>query len=523
MTARTESEVDLRRLPAIVLRRAPVLLVAVLLAVGGVFVYSSSKPDQYAATAKVRLLNPNREEIFDGNLPLNIDPAREANTQIQLIRSPELRDEVERFLGPRAGALGALSVSAVDDADILEIRVTSPSAVVARDGADAFAQGYVDHRRAHVLDVYDERSTELRRQASALDAQIAALSATDPTREGLIAQQNAFRERAAEFDVDAALRTGDVEVAQDASLPTTPFSPQPLRDAVLAGLLVALLGAGIVLVVDRLDDRLRTAEEAETVLGVPILGSIPIHADGDRGRRRVPRRGSPGLVDLDSAIAEAYQGLQTSLRFSGGGKARRALAITSPGSGEGKTTITANLAVMLAESGLNVAVVSADLRKPTIGRLFGVSERSQPGLTSVLLGDTSVGDAIVPVELASGRRLVLLPTGATPHNPSELLSAPEFGKVLRELEEMGADFILVDCPPVLAVSDPLAVSQHVDGLILVGFLNRTRKADLTETMNRLEQVDADVLGAIVNGLPTRGPGSRYAYRYGYGVGEKYGE
>ena len=228
-------------------------------------------------------------------------------------------------------------------------------------------------------------------------------------------------------------------------------------------------------------------------------------------------------MDLSTPIAEAYQGLQTSLRFSGAGKARRAIAITSPGSGEGKSTITANLAVMLAESGLNVAIVSADLRKPTIGRLFGVNERATTGLSSVLIGDVTLAEAIMPVELASGRRLVLLPTGATPHNPAELLSAPEFGKVLKELEEMGADFVLVDCPPVLAVSDPLAVSQHVDGMIVVGFLGRTRKADLLETTNRLRQVDAEVLGTIVNGLPTRGPGSRYAYRYGYGVGEKYGE
>jgi capsular exopolysaccharide synthesis family protein len=286
---------------------------------------------------------------------------------------------------------------------------------------------------------------------------------------------------------------------------------------------VALLAAAVVLVLDRLDDRLRTADDVEDAVGAPVMGSIPIHSDGPRGRSRVPRKGGPGLVDLAAPIAEAYQGLQTSLRFSGAGKARRALAITSPGSGEGKSTITANLAVMLAESGLNVAIVSADLRKPTIGRLFGVNERATTGLSSVLIGAAALTEAIMPVELASGRRLVILPTGPTPHNPAELLSAPEFGKVLKELEEMGADFVLVDCPPVLAVSDPLAVAQHVDGVIVVGLLGTTHKADLTETANRLRQVDAEVLGAIVNGLPTRGPGSRYAYRYGYGVGEKYGE
>jgi capsular exopolysaccharide synthesis family protein len=522
MSTRSDAEVDLRRLPAIVLRRAPILLLAVLVAVAGTYAWSSSKPDEYAATAKVRLLNPNREEIFDGNLPLNIDPVREANTQIELIRSPELRSDVEAALGVHAAQLGGLSVTAVDEADILEIRVTSPSPTVAKAGADAYAAAYVEARRAHVLDVYEQRSAELDRQADRLSDEIARLSPDDPARGGLVAQQNAFREQAAEFEVDAALRTGDVEVVQDASLPESPFAPTPQRDAILAGALVALLGVGVVLLLDRLDDRLRTVDEAESVVGAPVLGSIPIH-DGDGGTGRLRRKATGGLVDLTSPLAEAYQGLQTALRFSGGHADRRALAITSPGPGEGKTTITANLAAILASNGMNVAVVSADLRKPTIGRLFGVNERSVGGLTSVLLGDQSLDAALVPVELPTGRRMVVLPTGPTPPNPTELLSAPEFGKVVKGLQELGADFILVDCPPVLAVSDPLAVSQHVDGLIVVGLLGRTQKADLAETVHRLHQVDADVVGTIVNGLPTRGPGSRYAYRYGYGMGDRYGE
>ena len=523
MSSRSESEVDLRRLPAVVLRRAPILLLAVLVAVAGTYVWSSGKPDEYAATAKVRLLNPNREEIFDGNLPLNIDPVREANTQIELIKSPELRADVESALGDGAAALGGLSVAAVDDADILEIRVTSTSAPVAQAGADAYAAAYVEARRAHVLEVYEQRSAELERQADRLSDEIAALSPEDPARGGLVAQQSAFREQAAEFEVDAALRTGDVEVVQEAALPAAPFSPTPARDAFLAGALVALLGIGIVLLLDRLDDRLRTVDEAEGVVGAPVLGSIPIHDDGG-GKRRLRRTAGAGagLVDLSSSVAEAYQGLQTALRFSGGHADRRALAITSPGPGEGKTTVTANLAMVLAENGMNVAIVSADLRKPTIGRLFGVNERNVGGLTSVLLGDQSLDSALVRVELPTGRRMVVLPTGPTPPNPTELLSAPEFGKVIKGLQELGADFILVDCPPVLAVADPLAVSQHVDGLIVVGLLGRTHKADLAETVNRLVQVDAPIVGTVVNGLPTRGPGSRYAYRYGYGSGEKYG-
>jgi capsular exopolysaccharide synthesis family protein len=522
MTPDTDREVDLRRLPRLLLRRAPLILgVAAVVAVS-VFVLSGSRPDQYAATAKVRVLNPNREEIFQGNLPVQVDLVREVNTQLQLIRSPQLRANVEDGLGEDAALLGGMTASAVSQADIVQIRVTSTSPRIARDAANAFAAGYVDLRQAQVREVFDERATELRRNADELGEQIDALDTFDPSAQGLIDRQNELLERAGQFDVDAALQSGNVEVAQDATLPSQPFTPTPSRDAALAGVLAALVLVAIVVLRDRFDDRLRSSEQAEEATGHAVLASIPLYTPHGTTARRATKQAAPGLVPLDAPVAEAYQGLQTSLRFSSIAKARRSIAITSAGPGEGKTTITANVAVMLAESGLNVAIVSADLRKPTIGKIFGINEREQ-GLTSVLVGDVKLSQAVVPVDLESGKRLVVLPTGPVPHNPSELLASPEFAKVIIELEEVGADFVLVDCPPVLAVSDPLAVSQHVDGMILVGMLGATLEGDFVEASNRLAQVDADVMGIILNGLPTKGPDARYSYRYGYGAGEKYGE
>jgi capsular exopolysaccharide synthesis family protein len=217
-------------------------------------------------------------------------------------------------------------------------------------------------------------------------------------------------------------------------------------------------------------------------------------------------------VKRNSTSAEAYRTLQTSLRFSSLGKTKQRIAVTSSSGGEGKTTVTANLAMVLAESGLRVVVVSADLRRPMIGSLFGIDE-SEKGLTSVLLGDAPLTDCLMPVTFESGRSLYLLPSGPLPHNPTELLGSEAFGTLLSRIEAAGVDFILLDCAPVLPVSDPLAVAQHVDGMIVLALANRTRQNNLAESIDRLRQVEADIIGVVLNGVK-EGQGGRYQY-YGY--------
>jgi succinoglycan biosynthesis transport protein ExoP len=215
-------------------------------------------------------------------------------------------------------------------------------------------------------------------------------------------------------------------------------------------------------------------------------------------------------VPLNSVTAEVYRTLRSNVRYSSIAEDNRILMVTSSSGSEGKSTVTANLAVALAESGQRVVIVSADLRRPTLSSLFGINETAR-GVTSVLHGEMKVADCLMPVTLESGHRMYVLPAGPLPHNPAELLGSRMMGELLAGLAAADVDYVLVDCPPVLPVSDPLAVAQYVDGVILLAVVGQTRIHSLSEAYDRLAKVGADVLGIVLNGVPTaRG---RYPYYY----------
>jgi capsular exopolysaccharide synthesis family protein len=220
------------------------------------------------------------------------------------------------------------------------------------------------------------------------------------------------------------------------------------------------------------------------------------------------------LVSPTSAAAESYHALATNLRFSNMGKEKRTILVTSSSGEEGKTTVTANLAAVLAENGLRVVVVSADLRRPMLGELLHSIE-TEKGLTSAMLGDRELASCFVSVPLPSGKNIFVLPTGPLPHDPAVLLGSDAFGQVLDQIKRSQADFILIDCAPVLPVSDPVAASRHVDGVLVLALQGETREHDLAETVERLQQVSADIIGVVLNGVPVaRGRFSYYGY-YSY--------
>jgi capsular exopolysaccharide synthesis family protein len=225
-------------------------------------------------------------------------------------------------------------------------------------------------------------------------------------------------------------------------------------------------------------------------------------------------------VPLDSTTAEAYRALRSNLRFSAVGVKRTSILLTSSEGSEGKSTVAANLAVVLAEAGLRVVLVSADLRKPSLSSFFGIDE-TEKGLTSVLIGDHDLVDCVMRVPLASGRNLYVLPAGPLPQNPAEVLGSAGLRDTLDAIERAGADFILIDSPPVLPVADALALSQFTDGVLVLTVAGRTPKGHLTETVDRLRQVNADLVGVVLNGIPTKGRYTRSYGGYSYGYGNTY--
>jgi capsular exopolysaccharide synthesis family protein len=532
-----EDAIDLRRAWAVIWLRLPLIIALVVIAAASTYLLSSMQTNLYQATAKIRVVDPNAQAVFNG-AQIVVDPKRNVDTQLQLLRSPDLRTAVEDQLGGDATKISSISAAAVGSTDLISVTVSSPSPEVAQAGANAMADIYVKQRKDQETSSFTARADELRSKALDLDAQIATIDnqlgdkATSPTqadvlrsqRAALVAQQADLRTRATQFDVEAATRSGAAEVSQKASLPTSPYSPTPKRDAALAGVLALLVGIGLAFLLVRLDNGIRTVEDIENLAGdVPVLGGIPIAGSRNSGSRKVDRHARRTLVPLDSTAAEAYRALASNLRFSALGAKRTRILVTSAEGAEGKSTVVANLALVLAESGQRVVIVSADLRKPSIGSFFGIDE-AKSGLTTVLLGDQTLDEAMRSIVLPSGRRMAMLPTGPLPQNPAELVGSAAMGALLDRLEAAGADFILIDSPPLLPVADSLALSQFCDGAVVLSLVGETPKNHLKQTLDRLRQVNTHIIGVVLNGVPTKGRYSRYygSYSYGsYGYKNKY--
>jgi capsular exopolysaccharide synthesis family protein len=216
----------------------------------------------------------------------------------------------------------------------------------------------------------------------------------------------------------------------------------------------------------------------------------------------------------NSSTAEAYRSLRTSIQFVGIDRPLRIVQVTSPNAQEGKTTTLSNLAVVLAQAGQRVVMVCCDLRRPRLHHFF--DKDNAVGFTSVLLGQSSLADAVQPA-IPGQDHLWLLASGPPPPNPSELLASPLSGEILRTLASE-FDLVLVDCPPVLPVTDAAVLAAHVDATVLVSIAGITTGKQLERAIEVLGQVNAGLIGTVLNGVADR-TAYGYSYRYGgYGYG-----
>lgn len=295
-----------------------------------------------------------------------------------------------------------------------------------------------------------------------------------------------------------------VDTVSPARVPMGPSSPN-LRLNLLLGLLLGLAtGIGIVVLRRVLDTRVHTITDVEDALDVPLLGGIPI--DPDAATQPLVVHSTPR-----DPRAESFRALRTNVQFLGYDAETPSFVVTSAAPSEGKSTTCANLALALAETGARVALVDADLRKPRVAELFAIE--GGVGLSDVLAGRVALSAAMQPW---GAGKLFLLPAGVRPPNPSELLGSAMMRRALDEMQQ-AFDYILIDTPPVLAVTDAVVVSRFATGTILVAASGATRRAQLASARTAIETVDARLVGAVLTKLPTTGPDS-YAYgQYTYGV------
>jgi capsular exopolysaccharide synthesis family protein len=528
MEPAADTELDLRAyLHVLRRRRWTVVLVTLAVVVAGVGLSLSQTPI-YQARADVLVDQQPNTQVDSQSSGQRLDAARTIANEVRFLQSRSVLDPLEEELGFNP----TVSVSTSSTADVITIKGSNTDADKARQIAQAYADTYLALRSQRAVDAYLNTQQIVQAKISDLQAEIddaanrirdldtqlltarpADKSSLDEQRRQAVAdrtslesQQSFYRERLNQIGVTAQLLGSQgAQIISNAETPTSPISPKPLRNGALALILGLILGVGLAFLREYLDDTVASKEDVERAVGQPVVAVVP-------SVRRWKDSESAYLVsrvEPMSSTAEAYRGLRTSVQFLGIDRPVRVMQITSPVSTEGKTTTLANLAVAFARSGQDVVVVCCDLRRPRLHQFFGLS--NEIGFTSVLLGQVKLADALQ--EVPGEPRLRVLSSGPHPPNPSELLGSTRTAELLAELSA-SSDIVLVDCPPVLPVTDSLVLSRLVDATLLVARADVTRLDDLTRAAELLGQVRAPLVGVVLNGVANRrGYGDGYGYGY----------
>ena len=292
-------------------------------------------------------------------------------------------------------------------------------------------------------------------------------------------------------------------ITQDATVPTSPVSPRPVRNLGLALVLGLMLGVGLAVLRDILDTTVKSAHTLTELTGLALLGGIQY--DSKAGK-------NPLITSLDSHAPrlESFRVLRTNLQFLDVDEPPKVFVVTSAVPGEGKSTTAINLALTLAKASQKVLLIEADLRRPRVSTYL----RLEPtvGLTTVLVGAIDIDQAIQPYRETG---LDVVTSGTVPPNPAELLQSQTMQTTLDKLRGR-YDLIIIDAPPLLPVTDAAVLATQADGAILVVRYGKTSREQVSEASKRLESVDAKAFGAVLNMVPARGDSYGYGYGYGYG-------
>lgn len=514
MDARTPNW-DLAGLLSVLRRRRRWITGAVVVAVVLAIALSLVTTPVYRATAEV-LVEPEVETTDPDMAGRVFFMEQELQTQLQLMESEVVGARVAEALSlgiaPR-DVLDKARASVLPETRVIQIVASDTDPERAAQLAQAFADEYLTFRREDAAERLAEASASIRarldsarQEVARLDEEIAATE--DSGRLGsLLSERDAVTDEVADLDsqlgqleaADAVARGGG-RVIRAAEVPTSPSEPNPLRNTIVAVILGLGLGVVIALVVDSIDDAIHTSDDAATVSQRPVLGRIPLASEGEGGDLPV-LRGTSGLA------AESFRDLRTNLRFVGQDGPPHVVLVTSSIQGEGKSVIAANLALASAAADRSVVLVDADLRRPTVGRMF--RHEDVAGLSTVLSGEHTLDETLNTV---AGTGLDLLLSGDSPPNPSELVGTTRMEQVIAQLAAE-YDLVVIDSPPVLVVPDVLEYAGVADTTLLVVEIERATRREVRETVERLTRAGARVPGVVVNRSDL--DASRYGYDYYY--------
>ena len=501
------------------------LVAATLIASVSSYLATRSIPRTYRSRARVMV----GESIQSRNPDwMSINTAQQlALTYAELATSHRVLQGVVDSLGLQASAdvlRGMVSVKLVQGTQLLDITVVDTDPVRAAAIANGVGEQLISQGpggtasqdaelRRDVLEQIDDLKTRIdftKKEIQNLDAAIpkedsARAIAELKNRRDLLQQQvsqwqNTYAQLYAAYTGNQA---NILSIVEQAEPNYAPIGPRTRMNVLLAAVIGALLAVGAILLLEYLDDTVKTGEELSTLTEIPFLGIIPrMHGNDEAGKR---------LVTLDqprSNASECFRVLRTNLQFSSLDRPLRTLLVTSPQPTEGKSTTAANLAVVMAQAGRRVVIVDSDLRRPILHRLFDLP--NDWGLTGMLFGEGNRGgDGILSTSVDNLR---FIPCGPLPPNPSEIIGSQRMEALVERLQEV-ADLVIFDSPPLLTVADATILAARVDGVLLVADCGVTRRDALRKATESLRQVGAHLLGTVLNRVNVRSDGYYYYYYY----------
>ena len=344
-----------------------------------------------------------------------------------------------------------------------------------------------------------------------LEAEQSRLSGTVGT------MQRTFDNLQSEFQlarIAESVDGGRVQSIDDATIPTFAVSPNRKRAITYSAVVGLLLGLALAFALDKLDDSVKSPDELRDQLELPMLGLIPA-IRAERKSRRAADAAVGRLIthaDPRSPVAEAYRSMRTNLAFARAQQSPQAIVVASPGPADGKSTTVANLAITFAQQGQRTLLIDADLRRAVLDKGFGVGR--SPGLTELIIGENTFDDVVHETSVPN---LSIVASGRFPPNPAELLGSTRMQEILHEAKAR-FDVVLLDSPPLLAVTDAAVLSTMVDGVVLVIRTERTKRDAVRRALGHIRSVRGRLLGGVLNDVDMRSGayyGSYGHYYYSY--------
>lgn len=510
LNSQVSETIDLRQYLWLLGRWAWLIALLTVLAAGAGYLFSSLQTPIYQSSTTVMVNQGSSRQVIDSSMIYVNEQLSETYSKM-IVAQPVLDETAKRLKLPEIK--GIITAKPINNTQLMEISVTDTdpyrASVIANELVMVFSQQINDMQASR----YKASKENLQNQMTNVEAQIkdtgdilarsTDIAEKDRLDTRLTQYQTIYASLLSSFEqirlAESETQTNLLQVSP--AIPNLiPISPQIARSAALAGVVGLMLAIGLIFAIEFFDDTIKDPDKLAQQTGLPILATIGAHVSVD---------GLPiTMTSPRSPVSEAFRSLRTNVQYTGVDEPLRRIMVTSPTPEDGKTTVTSNLAVVMAQGGMRVTVIDADLRRPRIHQRFGLPNKV--GLSSMFVSPEVNLNGGLQKTNTDGLRVIS--SGDTPPNPSELLGSKRMKDILKEVDSQ-SDVVILDTPPVLSVTDACVLASIVNGVLLVIKPGVTKQAAFIQAVEQLRQVNARVLGIVLNDINLKN--SKYYYYKNY--------